>query len=405
MLLSTNLQEKLLSISQFLPLIWMTGFMHFDGKGDMLFVALVVVFVFLSLSFGGISIVLKNIKGNFWFFLLLLFSLQLSLYYILLGADSGFMRVMISTIAFLFFFDVNKIYIIKRMVPYFIFSIAIGYLYYIVIYNQGIARGNWSVNAIPFAYNVSVAIVISTALLFYFRGLIERFFLLLASLALVFALLLSGSRGPIFSMLLVGLMGFLFLIYKRKWKVVFLLLSILFLLTLISFTYFPYLFERIMYLSVELGVLSEGNFNTSVGYRLKMWIVGFEMLLEMPWYGYGKDALMDEILLLIKNGGVDENTGQFALNHFHNGYLDICLRYGYLGLLIFLLLVLHPIWWAKKYSSNDALFLLSSLCILQMLVNISEYNNIHPQSAIYFLVPIGVAILFFKDKNESKVLS
>ncbi|MGC9459969.1 O-antigen ligase family protein [Vibrio genomosp. F10] len=401
MLISTSWKEKTLSFFQYLPLIYMLVFMHFNGKGDMLFVAFVILFSIFSLLFSGVSVLAENIRENYWLWVVMIFGGWLSIIYIINGADSGFIRSLFSSVIYILFFNCDRIKIKQMAILLFLASLS--FIYYVFSYNIGVERGYWEVNAIPLAYNFSVVAILTLFFLISSKRFSLTGFLLLLTVIFIFASIFGAqSRGPIVAISAVVTFGFIFLYRATLNKnYLFIFLSLSLVLT-VSYVIFPDIFFRIINTYSELKSIFSGDLNTSIGYRLQLWKVGSELLGNMPWYGYGKNGLLEALSVINQDERMSQTVYFLAKQHFHNGYLDILVRYGYIGISLFFSILVLPI---IMYRSENVKFLLIfSLCILQFIVNLSEYNNIHPQSVIYFVVPLGVAILMIRRKNENRIL-
>ncbi|WP_162198964.1 O-antigen ligase family protein [Vibrio mexicanus] len=376
--------------------------MHFDGKGDMTFTALVMIFSVVSLIFTGTQAPKENLSKNYWLWMVVLLAFWMSVSYSVHGADSGFIRALISSLVYILFFNYAR-FNLKYLSSIFVFS-SISFAYYILYYNSGVERGLWEVNAIPLAYNIACLLLISLSCMLLAPLLQTKAILILPTLCLAFVLIGTGSRGPAISFLL----SFLLAVFStRSLRITFkgLALTLLTLVALmISAYYFTDFIFRFTAISKELSNIAQGHLNSSIGYRVQMWSLGLDMLADMPWYGYGKDGLLTSLAAMKESGVVSENLFMIVIDHFHNGFLDILLRYGYLGLALFLCVVFYPIKQCKQCDSSCLLFIVIGLCSLQCLVNLSEYNNIHPQSVIYFIVPIGIILTMAKKKNEDRLL-
>lgn len=110
------------------------------------------------------------------------------------------------------------------------------------------------------------------------------------SLIVIFSLghilFLSTSRTGIFLFLI---LGGLFLIQKKQWKLLFMgnLLAILFL----GIAFKLNLSQNIQHLSNDIVEYQKGNYNTSIGYRLKELEAGFILWKKKPVWGFGSGAV------------------------------------------------------------------------------------------------------------------
>lgn len=107
----------------------------------------------------------------------------------------------------------------------------------------------------------------------------------------------------------------------------------------------------------------ERGWEHSIGTRLQMLKAGYQQWLQAPFLGAGPGA--SKLMLPASD---DRVLQQY--NDFHNVALDILLRYGMLGLLLFLLCVKYTLssgwqaWRRGQLPTDTALFLASAMCLL-----------------------------------------
>ena len=97
-----------------------------------------------------------------------------------------------------------------------------------------------------------------------------------------------------------------------------------------SLLYLPANFkERFNLAHSEITQYKHGNFDTSVGLRLKFYHNSFKIFKEHPWIGTGTGSFAQDYLAAAENK-------QFATQNPHNEYLNIAVQFGLLGIIILL---------------------------------------------------------------------
>lgn len=91
---------------------------------------------------------------------------------------------------------------------------------------------------------------------------------------------------------------------------------------------FELISSRIELLSRDWEALVEHqNFDTSMGLRLALWQIGFDLVRESPLIGHGMHATRDLLTQRLKT----EYGITHAFGHFHNGWLTLTVESGLIG--------------------------------------------------------------------------
>src|SRR5690606_19849038 len=119
--------------------------------------------------------------------------------------------------------------------------------------------------------------------------------MILSSIVAFLAFLFSGSRGGVVSLVALTMFWFLFyLVMKPDRKIIFISSGVLILLIL-TVIYSPPVQQRIEQTVKEVETISNGNYQTSIGYRLLMWDAAMAVFKENPVFGGGYSAYEDEM--------------------------------------------------------------------------------------------------------------
>lgn len=102
---------------------------------------------------------------------------------------------------------------------------------------------------------------------------------------------------------------------------------------------------------------------TSIGFRLMMWDIGFQAWLERPLWGWGVGGT--EYVLKIADFPPLIVQGDPVFSHLHSAYIEMMVRFGVMGSLIFL------VWF---------------LLLMQSLSGACQYGLISPEKTCFLIV-------------------
>lgn len=180
---------------------------------------------------------------------------------------------------------------------------------------------------------------------------------------LTYTILKTETRGVwliVVCYLLLLSIYFLKILSRRvSFKIIILLL--LFPSIYISHAYYEVVSERISNTQQEIKKISSGDYGTSIGVRLELWITSMQILREKCFILPSNEV---EINSYFQKKYEDGQITGITLNHSsnaHNQYLNSWLRGGLLGLVATLLLIFYPTWKAvEKYGYKQ--------CILPIMI-------------------------------------
>jgi len=226
------------------------------------------------------------------------------------------------------------------------------------------------------------------------RFFLEKQFKLVQFLYLMFSvllLLLSGAKTGIVVVIAMGCI-ILFLRSKRLIsKKLMLSIAGIALLLLVSI---------VNYLEALLELF--GKDLTFTG-RTVLWALSIEKLLEKPFWGYGYDAFW-----LGWDGPSADiwNILRWEPPHSHNGFIDVALDLGLVGLAIFTIGYLVNLRRAFKFSSISIYPFVTAVFIL--FYNISESSFLVPNSFFWIIYVAMLGYMLNRHKianNDDKLLS
>ncbi|WP_188008899.1 O-antigen ligase family protein [Grimontia hollisae] len=160
--------------------------------------------------------------------------------------------------------------------------------------------------------------------------------------------------------------------------------------------------QRIAVTEYEFTQIANGNFNTSIGIRLTLWLQGKEIVSQAPIFGVGDDALREDISARFNRG--DSNPP-----HLHNQYFDTLARYGVLGLMVLLAWFVSPLLYVTSSASHGRVGfsldpLLSSLMLMVALAGLTDVPFHHTHLVYLFTLFTG-AWLFMPSEAGNETAS
>lgn len=157
-------------------------------------------------------------------------------------------------------------------------------------------------------------------------------------------------------------------------------------------------------------LMSNVSPDTSVDYRYNIFLFGLKMFKERPIFGWGTSATKS----LIRESGLeflrhpDFKGGKVWMAHLHNTYLEILVRFGLVGFVmfvgIFVMLILRIVMAYKKSCvlQKYAIFSLGLVTIL-LIWSFFEFRLLHPHIRYYWVLMIGIVYASSNVKNTKVV--
>jgi O-antigen ligase len=217
------------------------------------------------------------------------------------------------------------------------------------------------------------------------RTSLAKVFVFTAITLLVLFNFLALSRAGIFGfmLVLVGFFLFKFLAGKAKSLSYWILLGVLTLLIIITI---PVVKERFKLFEIS-DPLGEETLN-STAFHIKSWYCSAESLSDYHFFtGYGTGDEKDVLVSCYEKYNWRIMVAE--RHHAHNEYLSIMMRHGIVGLIIFLTMLIYPLWLAfkaKEFVYVGFIVIFGTLCLAGSL-------NLYHGIVIYSLLN---ALLFRK---------
>ncbi len=229
----------------------------------------------------------------------------------------------------------------------------------------------------------------------------KEFFLAgVLTLFALFSLILAGSGGVILSAG-IALILYLLLLFRKK---ALLLLPILLLIPVLL----VFSSNRVKGILVDI---SSGNYPKTIQERIYLWQTGLRIVQQHPVFGTGGS---DYHKIYMKNR-VPEITPDFKVayngSHQHNDFLDTLAHFGIVGLPIFLLFFLVPLyhffqWYRKHGHDSPSRFLLLSLgtnIALFIMMAMGQCHFTDDEVQLLFWLNIGIMYNLMSSEDGTSV--
>ncbi len=100
------------------------------------------------------------------------------------------------------------------------------------------------------------------------------------------------------------------------------------------------------------SLVSERNYNTSIGARAGMFVYSADVILENILFGNGTGDHVSEVRKYIEMKGVKKTELMMTLDHTHNEYTSSLLQFGLLGFLAFLNIPFQMLRYSSKKNGD-----------------------------------------------------
>ena len=374
------------------------------------------IFIILSVI-SSLYLCIKNsdykilIKENFFkVSIILYFLLVLSCIYTIGDAEQIF-DVLKKYIKFLYIpFLFYALYVMnndKKIINFFItgctfilfmsylkyFSIIDFYFFYRFLHEINIADTKEKIinnNTSIFQHYIIQGIVLSFySYLCLIKAFTERnyMFYFLSFLSFYNVLFMNDSRAAYILILILLLISFFMILKNKKLKI-----TLLILIASLFFTQFSSnLIERVKVLEVDISLMENNNFNTSLGLRYIWAKVGINNIYQRPLIGYGAGSFENTSLNFYEKNNIISYS-KYVTRNPHNEFISISTQLGFIGLILFI--IFH--YYLFKDSRNNLLNLgIATTVLVSSIFNSAFYDNMLG----LFLVLI-ISILY---KNQLKI--
>lgn len=294
----------------------------------------------------------------------------------------------------------------KARLPWAIGALIAGYLtalglgihQWLVIGQQGIQALNMSY--LSFSAMLGAGAIVLAGLACMSRSLLLQLVLWAAAIALIYVQFHQYGR-----VLLLATLGAIVLQVYWRYRINLRKFAAIFIAIVITAGIFAYTSpafqERIKLAQGDIELLQQGNFSSSLGYRLAMWDVGLHAIAEHPWTGLGTGAparYFDTAIQTYKDGLYRDLPAFQKTSHYHNDWIEIGMHIGIPGMLILLLFY----WgWYQAFHRNGLAVLGIGLVSYAMLAGQTDAFLIFSRMPVLLLSITAIAMAWQRQPADT----
>ncbi|WP_157946029.1 O-antigen ligase family protein [Vibrio gangliei] len=304
------------------------------------------------------------------------------------GADEGLIRTLGLLTLYYYLFPLrlfNNRWVIAALL---INAIGLAYLIYQNAYLVNVNRlvvDAKLMNPIPFATYCMIAAITQIYFAIKVQPVYLKILCLMASIVSITGMLLTDTRGVALALTIIAALIIVKLLISRSKT--FITISILFFTvstvligTLLKDTFIT----RYKQTQNEIHQIKNGNLNTSIGMRFQIWNSGAHTLIENPLIGIGSKNFRPEFKKHVEQGIISKNIMYFNPMHYHNQFIDIAVKNGLIGLVLFL--GIFAVFLLKQ--SKLTIYSLGSIYTIAIFIcGLTDVPFAH-LSVVYFFMPL-----------------
>ncbi len=295
----------------------------------------------------------------------------------------------------------------KARLPWVIGGLLVGYFsvilfgvyQWVILNQQGVSI--FGMSYLNFSAMLGVGVILTSYLALTVHAKTLKTLFLILALMLFFVQFHQNARGLILTTLCT--LAFLFfLLYRIEVKrVVAALVSLVIVIVIFAFnsTVFQ---ERIIQVKHDLELLQQGNYSSSVGYRIAIWDVGIDGITKKPWLGHGTGmpaSYFDNTVVTYKNGIYKELPSFQRTSHYHNDWIEMGMHLGLLGILGLFFLFWS---WYQSFKVHQLPILGATLVCYIFLAGLTDSFLLYNRIPILLLVITAITIIWQREIQKNK---
>ncbi|MFV8461420.1 O-antigen ligase family protein [Vibrio campbellii] len=390
--------RKSIQLIHLLPIYWAVSGLFIINSGDKILVALIIASILVKL----ISCIFDenehiSLRDNYMIGVVFICAIYASFSYYHNGYSSSEIRVLISTALYSVISLPKKIRY-KSLI--YIITLSSSYILYqtiSIIEIQNLSRMKLPLNAIPYANYTGLLSIITLYLSYSSNNKQLSILSILSFIFLSVNVILVDTRGTWLA-LISSYISIIFIIFvrKRSLKLTIISLSLLVSIALLSYPFIENSIERSI---KEVELLKEGNLDSSWGIRVQLWKAGYSIINDTPsMLGLGQTEHLNLIQKMYREGKLSNRIAWFDNKNFHNSIIDRTVKYGFLGLMLYIGVILTPFIYGIRNLKSNYSPLLIIMPIFIFVAGLSYVPLAHPGT--YFLYLLTSIFLINKIRHD-----
>ncbi len=272
--------------------------------------------------------------------------------------------------------------------------VSLGIYQWLAENTQGIPLLN--ISYLGFSAMLGIGVIILVCLAGNVRTAVTQLLFWSMALLLLFVQFNQNGRGLLIATL-IAVICVIFLQYKIEIKK-YLLLMVMTILVSAAFAVSSDSFEnRFALLIQDISKSRQGNYRTSVGYRLAMWDVGLNGISKRPFLGYGTGTPADyfEKTIPTYKNGIYKDLPEFQnTSHYHNDWIELGMHLGLLGICAFVFLLRN---WYRTFNEHQLPILGAGLVMFIFCAGLTDTLMLYNRIPILLLIFTAMIVSWRKQ--------
>ena len=267
--------------------------------------------------------------------------------------------------------------------------LAIGVYYWFVMGDQGVPPLKMSYLSFSAMLGIGVIVAIYLACL----SSSVKLRVVSCSVALILLLVQFHQNSRVLLLAtLIAVTVLIYLRYKMEIRKLGGIFVAVFMITIVLASSSSVFQDRWTRIKSDIELLQQGDYRSSLGYRLAIWDVGLHGIAERPLLGHGTGAperYFERTIVTYKNG-IYKNLPEFQeTSHYHNDWIEIGMHIGILGILVLLFLYWN---WYQIFKKNQLGILGAGLLSYIFLAGLTDTFIIFSKIPILLLMITAIAV-------------
>lgn len=251
---------------------------------------------------------------------------------------------------------------------------------------------------LTFSAMLGVGSVLSCCFACMSRNTVVQICLAVLSLTLLYLQFHQGARGfslaTVLTQLILIIIYFRITLYALAGTVIMLLL-----VTVFFVNTNPVAQERWKQAGIDFEKMQQGDYSSSIGYRIGIWDVGLHGIAEKPLVGHGTgmpERYFDQTVTQYK-GGIYKDLPKFLrTSHYHNDWIEIGMQLGALGIMALLFLL----WaWFQTFRRSQLTLLGIGIMSFIGLSGMTETFMVFSRTPVLLLVITAIIVCWQREMS------
>ncbi|EPS0984549.1 O-antigen ligase family protein [Vibrio vulnificus] len=376
-----------------LPIFWLfTGHLWLKDSSKTL-VAITVLFLLTSIFFCSLKNIRNNLKSRKFLWIIFGIAAYGLISKEIHGYSNKEIRVLLSVAIYFSVVSDRFIKFMLEKIHWILFLCSVTTLCYSVYqtYFLEVDRGLWPLNPIPLTTVSAGAAVCALAYLLKTKLTTEKIVLSATFLLSLSAILVSETRGSLLALLSGSIL--IILMHLKEQKIRFkTILSAIIVVFSVGFILKDSILSRYYLTMEEIRNISDGNLDTSIGFRFQLW----ESALHTPISLLGLGDKHIDFREALYNENIISQSAVYW-DHYHNQFLNSLYIYGLIGLTGLLFMLITPAVLLSKNTNKEAVLSLVLVYFIASLTDIPFNQSI----SLGFYLAIILIMLSGKYQNNT----